>query len=268
MTDSSLTRTELDNTRKRKKNQRISNLLLLIWRLIFLSSLAVGASYFVNSSASMIRSSSEIEIEGNQKLSKQEVRSWLKITYPQMLWSLPIAQLSKILRDEPPLESAKITREILPPKLTIVVKERKPVAIANTGKEQGFLDAGGTWINKGFYPKDSDIGHNISLTVKGFNDRYRSDWSKLYRHLPNSLVRIKSIDWANPDNLILQTELGDVHIGAYNDKDFVTKILVLNKMKNLTSRLPSERIAYIDLSNPQKPTVQVIPEAKDPEKLP
>jgi len=267
MTDSYLSSTGLDNTRKRKKNQRTGKLLLLVWRLVFLSSLAVGASCFVNSSAWMVHSSSEIEIEGNQKLSKQEVRSWLKI-YPQMLWNLPIAQISKTLRDEPPLKSAKITREILPPKLTIVVKEREPVAIATTGKEQGFLDAGGTWIDRGFYPKDSDIGRNISLSVKGFNESYSSDWSKLYRHLPNSLIKIKSVDWTNPSNLILQTELGEVHIGAYNDKDFVTKILVLNKMKNLPSRLPRERIAYIDLSNPQKPTVQVIPEIKDPDKLP
>ncbi len=266
MTDSSLSRTEINNKRQEKRNQRNGRLLLLFWRFLFLSSLAVGVSYFVSSPAWMLRNSEEIEVEGNQKLSKEEVRSWLPIKYPQKIWALPIGQLSKHLQDEPPLEMAKITREILPARLTVNVKERQPVAIANTSKGQGFLDDKGIWINRNFYPKDSNIGQGLTLNVVGFNDNHRSDWSKLYKQLPNSLVKIHSIDWSSPSNLILNTELGSVHCGTYNEKDFPQKILLLNKMKNLASRLPVERISYIDLSNPQKPTVQVIPETKEQDK--
>jgi cell division protein FtsQ len=54
----------------------------------------------------------------------------------------------------------------------------------------------------------------------------------------------------------LVTEIGNVHLGA--DINQLTKqIQTLARMKKLPSRIPSSRIAYIDLRNVASPSIQL-----------
>jgi len=251
---------DLNDRRKQRRNQRNNKLWLFLWRLTFLSSLTLGLSGFIALPYWMIQNSSEIEIQGNQKLAKDLIRSWLEIPYPQQIWRLSIPKLSKHLQEIPALESATFNRQILQPKLTVEVKEREPVALAPTPQGEGFLDATGIWINRNFYQKSDTTAQKLSLTVLGYEEKYRSEWSKMYPEITNSALKIQSVDWRNPSNLILKTELGLVYFGPYN-RDFVQKLLVLNKMKILPSSVPSSQISYIDLTDPQKPSLQVIPQS-------
>ncbi len=263
-----VSRNDLKDRRRQQRNQRNSKLWLFLWRLLFLSGLSLGISGIMILPDWMIQNSSEVEIQGNQKLSKEQIRSWLPIAYPQQIWRLPVLELSKHLQEVPPVERVTMARQIFPPKLTVEVTERQPVAIANTAEGEGFLDATGVWIKRSFYQKRDLTSLKLSLVVLGFEKKYRSDWTSLYSKVQNSPVKIQVIDWRNASNLILKTELGLVYFGYY-DGEFSEKLLVLEKMKVLPSRLASHRIAYIDLSNPQKPTVQVIPPPvkKENEKL-
>ena len=251
-------RNDLKDRRKQRRNQRNGKLFLFVWRLVFVSSLSLGISGLMTLPYSMVQNSSEVEVQGNQKISTDKVRDLLEIAYPQQIWRLPIAQLSKHLQKVAPVETVTITRRLFPAKLTVEVTEKEPVAIANTSKGKGYLDKQGAWINHSFYKKEDTTSQKLSLTVIGFEEKYHAEWSLMYNQLRNSDVKVQSVDWRNPNNLILKTELGPAYFGPYN-REFSDKLLVLSKMKVLPSHLAANRLVYIDLTNPKKPTVQVIP---------
>jgi len=260
-----LSENNLKDRRKQRRKQRDGKLLLTLWRFVFLSGMTLSILYFMRLPLWLIYNSSNIEIHGNQQLSKDQILSWLKLSYPQAIWRLPVDKFRKELQEIPPLGFVAITRQVLPTKLIINIREREPLAIANTLQGVGFLDNEGYWIDKNYYPKQNT---NLPLKVINYSDKYRPDWSNLYNLVINSQIKIKTIDWSNPSNLILQTELGTVHFGAYSIKDFAQKLIVLNKLKSLSTRLPSSRISYIDLSNPDKPSVQVVPPSPSPSPSP
>jgi cell division protein FtsQ len=68
------------------------------------------------------------------------------------------------------------------------------------------------------------------------------------------------VDWQNPGNLILTTELGAVHLGPYSSR-IAEQLTVLDKMRQLPKQLDLSQIAYIDLKNPTSPMIH-IPEQK------
>lgn len=64
------------------------------------------------------------------------------------------------------------------------------------------------------------------------------------------------IDCQNPANLILKTELGNVHLGVIGSQ-LPEQIKVLAQMRHLSAKLNSGQIEYIDLKNPEFPLVQM-----------
>jgi cell division protein FtsQ len=64
------------------------------------------------------------------------------------------------------------------------------------------------------------------------------------------------IDWQDPMNLILKTELGTVHLGAPSFH-LSEKIRVMAQMRHLPVQLNLSEIEYIDLKNPEYPLVQM-----------
>ncbi len=64
------------------------------------------------------------------------------------------------------------------------------------------------------------------------------------------------IDCQDPANIILKTELGIVHLGSYSSH-LTTQFKVLAQMRRLTQQVKSSQIAYIDLTNPKTPSVQM-----------
>jgi cell division protein FtsQ len=54
----------------------------------------------------------------------------------------------------------------------------------------------------------------------------------------------------------MKTDLGMVYLGS-NLSQFPQQLQVLNLMKQLPSRVPPHRVAYIDLTQPKAPSVQI-----------
>ena len=71
-----------------------------------------------------------------------------------------------------------------------------------------------------------------------------------------SPIKILEINCQNPTNLILKTELGIVHLGAYSPR-LTEQLKVLGKMRQLHTKLNANQISYIELKNPQTPLVQM-----------
>jgi cell division protein FtsQ len=206
-------------------------------------------------------------IEGNHLLSPQVVRELLPLSYPQSILRVEPQTLAKSLESQPPIAQATVKRQLLPPGLTIQVKERRPVAIAQeaaqengkTGQEtaaNGLVDETGVFLPSSSYAQRPPNLELPTLKVIGSNEQYRPYWSEVYQAVSNSPVKIFEIDWQNPANLILKTELGNVHFGSYSSK-FREQLAVLDRMRELPTRIQSSQILYIDLKNPEYPAIQV-----------
>ena len=225
----------------------------------------------------VIATPEQVQIEGNQFLSVPTLRALLPITYPQSILRVEPQKLIDILKTKAPIAEATVERQLFPPSLTIKVHERNPVAIvlppktlATTIKDikslvalgektragqTGLLDENGMWIPLESYTSLNQALKLPSLKVVGKPEQYQTNWGQLYRAITHSPVKIRELDWSDPANLILKTDLGIVHCGPYG-QHFTDQLVTLSKMRQLPSHADYSKVAYIDLKSPDYPIVQ------------
>lgn len=269
--------TRLKSRRDQLKQERAWRELQGIIRGICVVSFAGFSFWLLTLPDWVIREKQQIKIQGNELLSPDEVRSLVPLDYPQSLLQLSTRDLTNKLRQKIPLANVVVTREFIPPSLTVEINEKPLIAIAYgniispnnqqlTVKKLGYLDQDGVFVSADLYEK---LGKNPDqapkLKVLGNPDLYLPYWKDLYNLIIKSSVKITEIDWQNPNNLILSTDLGKVYIGAITSK-LPQQLTVLAKLKPLTSKIRREDIVYIDLQDPEIPLVkQKMPEIKTTE---
>jgi cell division protein FtsQ len=258
----SVSSTQLKNRRQKLQGRRRLKALQAIWRFCAIASMAGGSVWVITLPQWTISQQSQIEIIGNRLVSQDQIRKLIPLEKPQSVWQLPTQQIIARLEANPPLADAQVTRQILPPKLTVEVTERQPVAVAVSGREVGFLDAQGIFIPKSFYEQAGQNWKVPTLKVTGYRDLYRQQWEQLYSLVARSQIKVSEVDWRNPSNLVLKTELGTVYCGSYTER-FPEQLSVLARMRQLPTRVPGDRITYIDLTDPAFPTIQLKSQKSD-----
>jgi cell division protein FtsQ len=263
----SVSQAELTTRRKQLRRARRIKSFQAIWRSLFVGGMASSLVWAITLPDWVIRKPEQVVIEGNHFLSSQKIRSLLPLSYPQSLLQVEPQLIAKSLESQAPIAEATVSRQLVPPGLTIQVKERKPVAIALTNASQytktlqsdpsiGFLDEQGVWLPSNNYPQLEQNLELSMLKVIGQNHLYRPYWSEVYQAVSHSPVKVFEIDWRNPANLILKTELGNVHFGPYSSQ-FTEQLLILDRMRELPTHIEPSQIAYIDLKNPKLPAIQM-----------
>lgn len=278
----SVSRTELGRRRQQLRQQRRVKSAQTTWQTVAVSTLALSLLWVTLGPAWVVAKPEQVKVEGNQWLSDRAVRSLLRLSYPQSLWRIQPQTLTEALETSGPIASAKVTRQLFPPSLTVEVQERRPVAMAMRVKvggvpEAGWLDAQGGWMPLDSYTTDkrspqqlTGAGPNVtgkagalpSLKVVGSWERYRSDWAEFYPALSRCPVKIFEINWQESGNIVLLTELGIVHLGPYRSR-IKEQLRALDQMRLLPKQLDPSQIAYIDLKNPASPLVR-LPERQTP----
>jgi len=244
-----------------------------MWQGLMVTALAGGLVWVTTLPIWLIRKPEQIKVEGNRLVPSQTLRSLVPITYPQSLLQLKPEAIAKELRAKAPISDVVVNRQLFPPSLTIRVVERYPVAIvlANTSDIQllsqesiksketatkiGLLDENGMRLPLENY---TAIRHAIklpSLKVIGNPEYYRRNWSALYREISRSPIKITEVDFQNPANLVLKTEIGTIHLGPYG-MQFPKQIKTLDRMRKLPNQVSFNQVAYIDLRNPNSPFIQ------------
>ena len=263
----SVTQAELTTRRKKLRRARRIKSFQAIWRSLFVGGMASSLVWALTLPDWVIRQPEQVVIEGNHFLSTKAVRSLLPLSYPQSILRVEPQAIANSLESQAPIAKATVSRQLLPPGLTIQIKERKPVAIAqataaqNTKASQstqsaGLLDEQGVWMPRSSYTKlDQDL-ELPTLKVIGSMVQYRPYWSEVYQAVSHSPVKVFEIDWRDPANLILKTELGNVYFGPYSSR-FSEQLRVLDRMRELPSLIQQSKIAYIDLKNPDFPAIQM-----------
>jgi cell division protein FtsQ len=277
----SVSQTDLGRRRQQLRRQRRLKIATVVWQTLAVSAMAGGLLWWISQPAWLIARSEQVKVEGNQWLSDKAVRSLMPLSYPQSLWGIQPQVLAKKLESTGPIAKAKVTRNLFPPSLTVEVAERLPVAMAqptavpgrNSDKQKvGWLDARGGWMPSESYTAqkrspNTSIGVGNSqetqsqrslptLKVIGALELYRPSWPEFYKGLSGLTLKVFEIDWQDPNNLILKTEIGTVHLGPYNSRT-AEQLKVLDRMRQLPKQLDSSKIAYIDLKNPAAPIVHL-----------
>ncbi len=259
---------ELGQRRQQLRRQRRLKLVQMIWQTLAVSGLAGGLFWIIHQPLWLIRQSEQVQVIGNYILSDQGVKSILPLSYPQALWQIQPQKLETLLAQESAIAEAKVTRQLFPPNLTIEIIERRPVAIAQPtstlthqmqAQQVGWLDAAGGWMPLESYTELERTRQLPSLKVIGNLEQYRPNWPPVYQALSRSPVTIEEINWQDPANIILTTEIGVIHIGPYTSR-FPDQLRAIDRMRQLPEQFDSTQINYIDLKNPSSPLIQVFSE--------
>ena len=270
---SSVSETELAQRRQKLRRDRRMRALQTSWRTLAVSGIAGGLAWVVTLPGWVIRQPDQVAIAGNQFLSEQAIQSLLPLSYPESLLQLEPQAIASQLEAKAPIAKATVARQLFPPRLIVQVKERYPVAMTAPASdpiqvdtpsasatekppEVGFLDASGMWIPLESYTAFDESFKLPTLKIIGLAEQHRSHWSKLYQELSHSPVKVLEIDWRDPNNLILKTELGIFHFGSYSSK-FTEQLKAIDRMRKLPEKLNFNQISYIDLRNPDAPSVQM-----------
>jgi cell division protein FtsQ len=246
--------------RKQLRKQRRLRIFQRIWQLVFITGLTGGMLWVAMLPEWQLRSSNQIEIEGNKLLSKETIKKSLSVQYPQSIFQIQPQAIASQLEKSAPVSKVSVTRTIFPSKLTIQVQERLPIANSTRNNQQGFLDAEGVWMPAKVYPSNIT---KPNLTVLEPTNRAFVQWSALYRQVSQSQVKISQVDIRDESNLILNTELGLVYFGTYKPSLFSTQLETLDRLRTLPDQLKSKSFNYIDLSQPTTPILEMNIPSKD-----
>lgn len=289
----SVSRQDLAQRRKKLRQQRQMKIVQTIWRTLAASSLAGGSLWVTIQPMWVLKTPAQIVMtSGEQLLSEQTIQSLLALSYPQSLWRIEPSAIAENLEAQPAIAQAIVSRRLFPPGLMIEIQERLPVAMTHTlpgsstancitqpqsaanstkpatpsclqnsptrNKQAAIslLDASGALIPLEKYTALNPTSKLPTLKVIGSPEQYRSYWSQLYQAVSQSSVKVMEIDCQDPTNLILKTELGNVHLGVPNAQ-LPEKIQVLMQMRYLSAKFKPRQIDYIDLKNPDNPLVQM-----------
>lgn len=249
-----------------KKERRLRNFIAIV-RFFLILSLTGGVFWYITLPNWAIKNSEQIEIEGNNLLTDDEVRSLIPLKYPQSLLQLSTQELIENIKTSMPVKNVIIHRELFPPSLTIRLEEKNPVAIAlapeideNTNqliiKSIGYLDEDGVFVSNQVYQNLKENPEQLpNLKIIGTPQTYLPYWQELYNFLSQSPVTINTVDWQNPTNLVLLSDLGKVYLGAYSNRKFPQQLMILEKLKPITQQVRREDIIYIDLTDPEIPSI-------------
>ena len=268
----SVSQTELAQRRQKLRQRRRVKFLQASWRTLAVCGLTGGVVWAATLPTWVIRRPEQVRIEGNHFIPVHTLRSLLPIPYPQSLFRVEPQVIARELQARAPIASVIVSRQLFPPGLIVQVKERLPVAIALTSDDRslpdgtakpattakdGLLDENGMLIPLESYVALDQSLKLPTLKVIGNPASYRSSWPKLYRELRQGPpINVSELDWRNPANLILKTELGLVQMGPYRAQ-FPSQLKVIDRMRRLSAHPSFSQITYIDLRNPDAPIIQM-----------
>ncbi len=125
----------------------------LLWAFLALGMLGVFAvcalvlyNYSEHSWRFRIESSDNIEVTGNENVSKAQVMEVLGSDIGRNIFFVPLAQQKLQLEQIPWVDSASVMR-FVPNRLRVEIHERTPVAFARVGPRIFLMDAGGTLMD-------------------------------------------------------------------------------------------------------------------------
>ena len=253
---------QLNQRRHQLRQQQRVKAIKSLWRIVCMSGILAGVGWVVMQPNWTLSKPEQVQIEGNQYLSEQTIRSMLAITYPQPILELAPEQLKARLLDRGSIASVRIDRQLLPPHLLVQIQDSPPVARIVRGESTQssiFINEHGLQLPISSYRPtvwQSLPTLELLLPLQGTCP----NWTQIYQAIHTSPVAVGIVDCRNSQNLILQTEIGKVKLGAVGDKSRLDRQMQqLDRLRDWQKHTSPADVELLDLENPDLPKLQIHP---------
>jgi cell division protein FtsQ len=246
---------EIQRRKELRRRKRQFNTLQYWWRLLIIGSIGGGTISLTTTPIWTIKHDHQVTITGNKYITNQAIEKLLDFQYPQSLISISPQKVSDRLMSSGLFHRVDVTRQLIPPQITINLVDLPPVALIEHPKGSTpvklITHLGGSFPTTNY--QQNQLPKLKLLTNQGTTC---PNWLEIYSHIITTIIPITTIDCIDPLNISLHTNIGKVRIGAYGKK-FPEQIKQLEQLQTLQQQVPPEEIEYIDLENPSYPRVQV-----------
>jgi len=201
----------------------------------------------------VIPSTSSIEIQGNEHVTRAELLSIFGEDVERNIFKVPLEERKAELEQLPWVERATVMR-LLPNRLRVAVVERTPVAFVRQGNHIGLIDTSGVLLNM---PTDVQANMNYSFpVVSGIsaNDpaSLRAARMKIYQRFTSDLDSggdkvsrtLSEVDLSNPEDVkaLIPDQSNEVLVHFGEDS-------FLERYKKFEEHLPEWRAQYPHLAS-------------------
>ena len=248
--------------RRRLRQERRQELLIQLWRLVFFLLTATGLSWLLLTLGWNLRSASQIQISGSQRMDENVVVKAAGLSFPQSLLSLEPGQIETKLMQELPVQEVSVQRRLLPPGLDIQLVERRPIAAASrmgpNGIERGMVDREAQWMPMDMAKRGEKPASAVK--VEGWISNRRAVIALILQQRDLLGRPLKTIVVKPAGDVSLRVEtLGLINLGANEallEQQFKT-------IAQLTQSLPPDLRGTsnegLDLSDPSQPELKLRP---------
>ena len=253
--------------RRDLRRQRRQTLLLQLWRFVALLLLSGGFSWTLLRHGWTLRSPEAIILTGGAALETNQVIEAAKLRFPSPLLEVSPRALEQKLVKVLPVRSAQVQRRMLPARLIISLKPEIPVAKAErqgpAGRERGLLNDAAEWITL----SDAVPEPITNIKVRGWNDQQRAQIAALLQQRDRFEGRLKAIVLHPDGNIsLITTELGQIDLGGEPALLNAQIETIVHLNKTLPKHLRQAHQSSLDLSNPDRPELQ-LPTPPEPKKV-
>ena len=248
--------------RRRLRQERRQEHLIQLWRLVFFLLTATGLSWLLLTLGWSLRSASQIQISGSQRMDENVVVKAAGLSFPQSLLGLEPGQIETKLMQELPVQEVSVQRRLLPPGLDIQLVERRPIAAASrmgpNGVERGMVDREAQWMPMDMAKRGEKPASAVK--VEGWISNRRAVIARILqqRDLLGRPLKTILVKPAGDVSLRIET-LGLINLGANEtllEQQFKT-------ITQLTQSLPHDLRGTsnegLDLSDPNQPELKLRP---------
>ncbi len=244
--------------RQELRRQRRQTLLVQLWRLVALSVLSGGFAWVLLRHGWTLRGPEAVILKGGAALETDQVVEAANLNFPHPLLEVSPRGLEQQLFNTLPVESVRVERQMLPARLIVSLSPQIPIAQAlrqgPTGRERGLLNSKGQWMRV----TEASPKPITDIWVRGWNEEQRDQVAALLRQRDRFEGMLKAVE-LQPDGDIslVTTGLGRIDLGGDPALLNAQIEMIIHLNKTLPEHLRQARQGSLDLSNPDRPELQL-----------
>jgi len=242
------------------RQQQWHHSLIQLWRLLVLTSAAVGLTGLLWEKGWWLETPSQVIFRNASGLSHGELLAASKLQFPTPLLALDPSRVQENLRRHgSPTMQVRIKRLLAPPQLLIDVEQGGAQAWARRSLanrvERGLLDHHGRWTSLNAHHQLRGlptVQHDV--LVDGWSPAFQGVLAELLSYMEQLEIPIPTVRISGDGQLVLlsATALGEIHLGPPDNLS--RKLAILDHLHGqIGERAPQLTYAYVDLRNPDEP---------------
>ena len=236
---------------KNRKNYNLKKLSLLGIFFFFTNFLSINLFKKVDLN--------NIYINGAEFISINDITKNSSLQLPSRLIFIKTELIEKELMQNMYLRKISINRQIFPFGLSIYIQTRQPIAFAdkqeNGIKVEGFVDKGGTFIDKKFLPKGEKL--IFPFRVTGWKKEHKELISLITKRYKDNddlkVIKISSEGFITLEEKFLQK----IYLGSQNYNLEEKLNLIFDIKEEFKNQQTSKKIKSLDLTDLTNPKIKV-----------